>query len=98
MLAANPELEVWARLAATLDGKAHQLAYPLLIERDERIGRQDSLGRIGSKERGGVVARDAERGLGKVIGAEGEEFCALGDVAAAQRPPRQFGPHADIIG
>ena len=88
MLAADAELDVRPRLAAALGGDLHEFADAFLIERHERIGRQDALGRVGAEERGGVVARDAERRLRQIVGAEGEELGALGDLARRRSAAR----------
>src|SRR5207247_2154909 len=63
MLAADTKLERVARLAAALGRDSDQLADALAIERDERIDREDSLGRVGAKEARRIVARNAECGL-----------------------------------
>ena len=81
MLAADAELDVGPRPAAALRRHGDEFADALLVERDERIGRQDALGRVGAEERGRVVARDAERRLREVVGAEGEELGRFGDLA-----------------
>src|SRR6478672_5329099 len=72
MLAADSKLDARARLASALGGDPHEFAHAFLVERHERIGRQDALGCVGAEERSGVVARDAERRLREVVGAEGE--------------------------
>src|SRR5215470_4027396 len=43
VLAANAELEVWARPAAALRRDLHQLADALAVDRHKRIDRQDAL-------------------------------------------------------
>src|SRR4051812_3983734 len=60
MLAADAELEVGANEAAALDGDLHQVADPLLVERDERVLLEDSLGQVSVQEPGRVVAADAK--------------------------------------
>ena len=42
--------------------------------------------------------RDAERRLGEVVGAEGEELGRLGDLAGAQGSARQLDHRADLVG
>ena len=82
------------RSAASLD----QLADALDVEADERILRVDALARHRCvRKRAGVVAADAERGLGQVVGAEREELADLGDLARHQRGARQFDHRADEI-
>ena len=61
-----------------------------------------SLGRIAARHVGaekarGVVAADAEGGLGQIVGAEGKELRGLGDLGGAQRRPRQLDHGADLI-
>src|SRR5262249_59126750 len=97
VLAADSELEVVPRLAPALDRDAHELAHALAIERDERIDRQDALGRVWPQETCRVVAADPERGLGEIVGAEGEELRGLRDVGCEQRGARQLDHGADLI-
>ena len=70
MFAAYAQLDFGTGRSPALGGDFHQFADAFLIERHERIGGQYAARGIPAKERGGVVARDAERRLGEVIGAE----------------------------
>src|SRR5262249_19387662 len=97
MLAADAELEIVPRLAPALDRNLDELADAFTVERDERIDRQDALRRIGTEKARGVVAADAERGLGQIVGAEREEFRGFGDLAGEQRGARQLDHGADLI-
>ena len=81
MLAANAELDSGLRRPAPLDRDRDQLADALDVEADERIARENALLDIGGKELAGIVAAEAERGLGQIVGAEAEEFRLFGDVA-----------------
>jgi hypothetical protein len=45
----------------------------------------------------GIVAADAERGLGEIVGAEAEELGLLGDLAGHQRGAGQLDHGADEI-
>ena len=92
-----PSLIVRARRPAPLGGELDEFADALLVQRHERIVGQQALRRIGAKERRRVVARQAERRLRQVVGAEGEELGALGDLAGPERRARQFDHRADLI-
>src|SRR3984957_6034149 len=69
VLAADAELELRAYLAAALGRDPHQFADAIAIDRDERIDRQDALAGVDAEEARRIVAADAERGLGEVVGA-----------------------------
>src|SRR6187455_1336838 len=97
MLAADAELEVATGGTAALGGDADEFADAFAVERHERIGRQDAFGGIDAEEARGVVAADAESGLRQVVGAEGEELGAGGDLAGLERRARQFDHRADLI-
>ena len=86
MFAANADLELRPRLAAALDADLDQFADAVAIDRDERIDLQNAARNIGAEESGGVVAADAVGGLRQIVGAEGEEFRGVGDVARSHRP------------
>ncbi|GJE72628.1 hypothetical protein CHKEEEPN_4186 [Methylorubrum podarium] len=97
MLAADAELEPVAGGAAALGADLHEFAHALLIDRHERIDREDALLGVGPEEGGGVVAGNAERRLGQIVGAEGEELRGLGDLAGLERRPRQLDHRADLV-
>src|SRR5580704_5113978 len=84
VLAANAELDVGPHLAAALDRDAHQFADTLAIESDERIDREDTLGRVDAEEARSIVAGNAERRLGEVVGAEREELGGLRDLVGLE--------------
>src|ERR1700687_2112844 len=50
MLAADPDLDVRAGLAAAGDADLHQLADAVAIDRDEGVDLEDSLGDVGREE------------------------------------------------
>src|SRR3546814_18131284 len=52
---------------------------------------------VGTEEISGIVARQAEAGLGQVVGAEGEELGALGDLGGPQAGTRQLDHGADDV-
>src|SRR5579862_412552 len=97
MLAADAELNAGPRLAAALAADADQLAHAFLVDGDERVALDDSLPLIGAEKSAGIVARQAEGGLGQVVGAEAEELGRLGDLVGDQRRPRQLDHRADEI-
>src|SRR5690606_38886309 len=90
MLTADADLEIGVRTLAALDGQRHQLAYALFVERHEGIELVEALALVGGEEGGRVVARDAVGGLREVVGAEGEEVDARGDVPGPQTGARQL--------
>src|SRR5437899_10487954 len=72
-------LELRLRLPTALDADPHQFAHALAVDGDERIARENPARHVGAEKARGVVAADAEGGLGQVVGAEGKEFRGLGD-------------------
>src|SRR6266550_6771618 len=63
MLAADPDLEVLARLASFLDRDLHQTSHTGHVNRLERVARKDLLFEVADDESPlGVVARETERG------------------------------------
>jgi hypothetical protein len=70
VLAADADFEIRARLAAACGGDAHQLANPLLINRDEGIALKYPLLCIVFKNGRCIITRKAKAGLREVIGAE----------------------------
>src|SRR3546814_13344080 len=90
MLAADAELDARARPATALGGDFDELADTLDVEADEGIGDEDALVDILGQETARIVAADADRSLGQVVGAEAEEFGRPPDSAPPQRSPGQF--------
>ena len=97
MLAANAELDAGPGRPAPVGRDFDQLADALDIEADKRVARENALVDILGQEPSGIVARDAERGLGQVIGAEAEKLAMFGDLAGHQRGARQLDHGADEI-
>src|SRR5258708_12509872 len=97
MLAANTDLELRPPFAATLDADAHQFAHTVAIDGDEGVAGKDAARHVRAEKARGVVAADAVGGLRQVVGAEGKERRALGDLARAQRGARQLDHRADLI-
>ena len=75
----------------------HQFPDAVDVERDERILVDDAFLTIDLEKRRCIVARNAECGLGQVVGAEGEELRSLGDDMGADRGARQFDHRAGEI-
>src|SRR3546814_18963573 len=100
MLAADAELQAGPGPAPPLGGKLDQFADAVEIQRDERVLLDNALELIGGNEGGGIVARHAARGLGKIIVPEGEEFSRLRDAMGAPGGARQFAhrPGAKELG
>src|SRR4051812_33592452 len=81
VLTAHAELEVGVGLAAPLGALVHELAHAARIDGLERVALQQSLLDVGRHHAAlDVVAAEAERHLGQVVGAEGEEVGLLGDL------------------
>lgn len=74
MFAANAKLDVGTGLLAELNSHLDEFAYAVLINACKGIALEDFLLIIVIKELPGIVAAEAESHLGKVIGAETEEF------------------------
>src|SRR5438270_9878435 len=86
VLAADADLEITPRLAAFLDRDLHQAPDSDGIQRLEWVHRQDLLLDVLQQELAfGIVAREAERGLRQVVGAERKELRVLGNVSGGQR-------------
>src|SRR5581483_7263770 len=96
VLAADTELELAPRRAAALDGDPHQAADAVLVEDLERVPLEDAVVQVAREELAlGVVARDAERGLREVVGAEREEVRVPGDLARLHARARQLDHRPD---
>src|SRR3546814_15558904 len=95
LLAADAELDVRPRRAAALGADHHQLADALCVERDEGVLLDQATLLVGTEEISGIVARQAEAGLGQVVGAEGEALGALGDTGGPQDGQRKLDTCAD---
>ena len=74
MLAADADLQLGVGAAAALQRDLDQLAHALLVDGGEGVGGEDALGEVRRQEaRLGVVAGEAEGGLGEVVAADAEE-------------------------
>lgn len=98
MLAANTYLEFGTGCAAFLNAHLYELAHTFLIKDFEGIGLDDAVFLIEFEELGSVIAGETEGHLGKVIGAEGEEFGYLGDLICYQGSAGYLDHSTDEVG
>src|SRR3954452_18163837 len=97
VLAADAQLEVGVRLAAHPGGQAHEPADAELVDRLERAAVEDLLLHVRLEEAAlGVVAREAQRRLREVVGAEREEVGMLGDAVGHEARARQLDHRAHV--
>ena len=85
VFAADAQLDIGSGRLAAFDGYLHQLAYADLVQTGEGIGFKYLLLVVVAEELARVVTAEAERHLGEVVGAEGEEFRFLGDLVRGER-------------
>ena len=97
LLAADPQLDVGAGLAAQLTGHLHQAAHADLVQTGERVGLIDLPVIVAGQELARVVAAEAEGHLGQVVGAEGEELGLLGDVVGGEGRTGDLDHSADLV-
>src|SRR3954447_12963628 len=97
VLAANAELEAIAHLPPAVGRDANELTDAFAVDRDERVDRQNALRLVRAEEARGVVARNAERGLRQIVGAEREELRGLADLAGLETRARQLDHGADLV-
>jgi hypothetical protein len=83
VLAADAELEVGTGLAAALSGDRDELANAFGVQGHEWIGLEQPFDSVDAEKGRGVVARQSERGLGEIVGAEREELGGLRDFAGS---------------
>ena len=90
MLAAHAKVHVGVGGAALLDSHAHQFEY-CRVDGLEGIVLQDLLVHVQRDELGlGIIAGEAEGGLGEVVGAKAEEVCVMGDLVSDHAGARQL--------
>ena len=98
VLAADADLELRPGLPALLDGDAHQARHTALVDCLEGVAGQDLLLQVAADELAlGVVAGEAEGGLGEVVGAEGEELGVLGDLARRERRAGDLDHGSELV-
>ena len=82
--------------AAALSGDPDQFADAVLVEGGERVLGVDALGLVDLDQVGAIVPRQAQGGLGQVVGAEGEELGVPGDGPGGERGPGHLDHRADL--
>src|SRR5882762_964050 len=100
VLAANPDLQLVAGLAALFDTPAHKHANTLAVEGPEWVCAENSgflFVYIVREEAASVVTGESHGGLRQVIGAEGEELRDFSDLPGQQSGTRQFDHGADDV-
>src|SRR5687767_5784079 len=97
MFAANAELQRGLYRLPPLGRDRDQLADALDIQADKRIARENALLDIDREESAGIVAADAQSGLGEIIGTEAEELRLLGDACGGKRGARKLDHRPDQI-
>jgi hypothetical protein len=97
VLAANSDFEIAAPCSAALDAHSDERADAFLIEGLERVVAENSLLKVIGEKTADVVAGKAEAGLREIVGAEGEEFGALGDLVGDDAAAGDFDHCADVI-
>ena len=97
VLAADAALEHRALAAALEYGLADQLSHAVLVEDLERVVLQDALVEVDRQELADVVAREAQRHLRQVVGAEREELGDFGDLVGGDCRTRNFDHRADHV-
>src|ERR1700722_7889995 len=97
VFAANSNLEATTLLPSPFDSDLNQFSHSFTIDHRERILFENALLEIGWQYLVHVVAREAEGGLGEVVGAEAEELSYLGNLARQQRGTRQLDHGSDEV-
>jgi hypothetical protein len=92
-----PSLMSGSRRAAAVAASEISSPYSLDVDADERVALVNAFLDVAGEEAGGVVAADAERGLGEIVGAEAEELGFVRDVAGAQGGAGELDHGADEI-
>jgi hypothetical protein len=96
--AADPDLEVRARLSPLLNGHSHKLAHPGTIYGRKRIILPDPLEQIIVDKFHSVIPGDSVGGLSQVVGSEGEELGFFGDLIGRDGRPRDLDHRPDCVG
>src|SRR5215467_699567 len=97
MFAADAELDIGASLLSFSDGHFHKLANTGLVNSGKRVFLDDFQFLVGAEEGTRIVAAHAERGLGKVVGAEAEELGGLRDFVRRKGAARNLDHGADQV-
>src|SRR5260370_1185533 len=94
---ADAHFEVGTSLAPVLDGHLDERTHTFAVEHCKRIFLPQLVIDIVLDELGVVVARDAERGLGEIVGAEAEEFGLGRHLVRSECGARDFNHGADHV-
>ena len=97
MLAADAHLEGGPCVPSLGGGHLHQAPHARLVQRGKGVLLEDAGLQIRREEVVDVVARDAERGLRQIVGAEAEELGLLGDLVGGQGGARQLDHRAHHV-
>ena len=97
MFAADPDLQIWSSGTAAIDTDPHNVADTFLINRLERIVRDDVVLTVETNEWPVIVAADCQRRLGQVVGTETEELSGGRDLVRSDSRPRNFDHSADEV-
>src|SRR5208337_2186589 len=84
VLSADPDLDGRTGRAALLHRQLHELPNAFAIQHRKRVLLQDAFRKIRGQNGANVVARETERGLGEIVGAEAEELGLLRDLVSDQ--------------
>ena len=97
MLAADAQLDVWARHATALAGDINKHAHATNIDRCKWVVLDDLALAVARQEAAGVVAAHAERRLRQVIGAETEELRGFCNLIRSNGSARQLNHCAHLV-
>ena len=97
MLAADTDFQARAGFAAALSGHLDELAHTFAIEHCEWVLLQNSFRDIRRQNFVYVIAREAERGLRKVVGSKRKELRFFGDLVCHQGCARKLDHGANEV-
>src|SRR4051794_4343895 len=100
MFPADAQFQAWMFFAADPCSKSHKPSDAWAVDRLKRRAVENLALDVGRHElRFGVVAGEAKRGLGEVVGAEREEIRVAGDAVGDEAGPRQLddGPDGVVL-
>ncbi len=99
MLTADAQLNLRTRAPSPLDRFFYQLPDPIPVKFHEGVGFQNFLLQVEGEELAfGIIAAEAEGGLGEVVGPEREKLGAFSQLIGYQAGPRQLDHGADQEG
>ena len=97
VFAANSQFDVLAGFPCPVACDFHELTDTILIDRGERISRDDLVLKVGGQKAAGVIPAHPKRGLRKIVGSKAEELSFFGDFFRSQRGSRNFDHGAHEI-